>query len=61
MASNEETGIPVPERTDTNIVITVQVAEDCTNNASSWAEIVEVERPEVSDNDQGRAIYPSHL
>ena len=61
MASNEETGIPVPERTDTKIMITVQVAKDRTNKASSWAEIVEVERPEVSDNDQARGIYPSHL
>ena len=61
MASDEENWIPVPENTDSNIVITIPVTEGRTGNGSRWAEIVEAERPEVSHNDPARAVYPSHL
>ena len=61
MASDEENWIPVPENPDSNIVITIPVTEERTGNGSSWAEIVEAERPGVSHNHPARAVYPSHL
>ena len=61
MASDEENWIPVPENPDANIVITIPVTEERTGNGSSWAEIVEAERPGMSHNDPARAVYPSHL
>ena len=42
-------------------MITIPVTEERTDNESSWAEIVEAERPGVSHNDPARAVYPSHL
>ena len=56
MASDEENWIPVPENPDSNIVITIPVTEERTGNGSSWAEIVEAERPGVSHNDPARAV-----
>ena len=61
MASDEEYWMPVPENTDSNIVITIPVPEERTGKGSSWAEIVQAERPEMSHNDPARAVYPSHL
>ena len=61
MASDEENWIPVPENPDGNIVITIPVTEERTGNGSSWAKIVEAERPGVSHSDPARAVYPSHL
>ena len=61
MASDEENWIPVPENPDGNIVITLPVTEERTGNGSSWAKIVEAERPGVSHSDPARAVYPSHL
>ena len=43
-------------------MITIPVTEERTGNGSSWAKIVEVERPGVlSHSDPARAVYPSHL
>ena len=61
MASDEKNWIPVPENPDANIVIIIPVTEERTGNGSSWAEIVEAERPGVSHSDPARAVYPSHL